>query len=896
MAYEIDGANHHRRKTRLNRDLLQRVMELRQLPGVVEELSQRGVSANNDVSFHDRKNIVPEETEGVFDLVGKDIDVPNSTVGNKGTDELISGAMAVAELMNDEDHSIESRSTAPQSEEALPLTVNSKTYGTESRKSRRKSGNTTKSKRRRRKRNGCMSWLYMLGKGLINLLFASTLTYIAFPCLLFAAVLFYLLDNPIPSFLSGDTTASWWLIFFARQSVTYELAKLIQWFIVNVLALRNKAAVKIFGPLLTLSLIQNQGWSLTFIFWSLADLCLLHGDGDFQQHWLFAYEIDMFSNKNQGGSFLEQEFYLSILISMFLVGVTHSIKNTMLAINFGKNTVRSYKKRQDKLLSDFVLLTEVATLADNLKGQTFRPSSTRFQVRNSWNKFLEVDHRKNEPRPPSRHHRMESCDSPMFEARDLSVLPEDTFDEKEEEDNDDSDDLDDDSDDDSDDEENDKEKDDDHKEKDDDQDDENKDDENSKEAFTNVVSSGSTMAFLKQNLDQFVEPKNMVEQLAMNNVSVADILKFHKAEALMRDENNPLCRALENVGSRTIVMKRSQIIYRRLVKVTKSDPLNYDIIQCLAINRDNTIDEGKEAALRNLFRPDFNDQLTLLQFVQAFDNVYKASRVYDAAVSNSSVMNEVLASVVDRIVWFFLILVILLILQYNPYPLLMSMSSLLVSFAFAMGPSASKFIEGILLIAIRRPYDIGDRIIMSAPTDSTSVNVGDAWIVEDINLWTTKLRHAATNKVATLQNGYIAALRITNCNQSPNALVNLELKVDIQTTDTHKLKIFRERIEDYIQKRPRSYVSLVYFRCDDMDTEQGWALFSIRVRHRLSWQSGGIVLKSKSELLWRCKEICKETGMTYLANINEIHILGKDDGLYTLPEATGIKSSSDKSI
>mmetsp|Transcript_30750 Transcript_30750/g.46623 ORF Transcript_30750/g.46623 Transcript_30750/m.46623 type:complete len:893 (-) Transcript_30750:42-2720(-) len=892
MAYETNSANQNgggrRRKPRLNRDLVARVMTLRQLPGVAEQLSERGVSANNNFSLHGRENIVPEVAGGVFDLVGKDIDVPSSTVGNKGTDELISGAMAVAELMNDDDHTIESTSTAPQSEDTLPLMVNSKTYGTESRKSGRKSGTTAKSKRRRRKSNRCLSWFYKLGKGLINLLFASTLTYIAFPCLLFAAILFYLLDNPIPSFFSGETTASWWLIFIARQSVTYELAKLIQWFIVNELALRNKAAVKIFGPLLTLSLIQNQGWSLTFIFWSLADLCLLHGDGYFQQHWLYAYDIDMFSNKNQGGSFLEQEFYFSILISMFLVGLTHSIKNTMLAINFGKNTVRTYKKRQDKLLSDFVILTEVSTLADNLKGQQFRSSSTRtrIQLRNSWDKFLEVEHKPSQPRTPPRHHRRISSESPMFEARDLSILQEESYDEKEEDDIDDTDDLD--YDDDSDDEENDEE-----------DDDENKDDLSAKEDFTNftnVGSSGSTMAFLKQNLDQFVEPKNMVDQIAMNDVSVADILKFHKAEALMRDDNNPLCRALENVSGRTVIMKRSQAIYRRLVKVTKSDPLHYDIIQCLAINRDNTIDEGKEAAMRSLFRPDFNDQLTLLQFVQAFDNVYKASRVYDAAVSNSSVMNEVLASVVDRIVWFFLILVILLILQYNPYPLLMSMSSLLVSFAFAMGPSASKFIEGILLIAIRRPYDIGDRIILSAPTASTSVNIGEAWIVEDINLWTTKLRHTATNKVATLQNGYIAALRITNCNQSPNALVNLELKVDVKTTDTNKLKIFRERIEDYIQKRPRSYVSLVYFRCDDMDTEQGWALFSIRVRHRLSWQSGGIVLKSKSELLWRCKEICKETGMTYLSNVNEILILDKDDGLETLAEATGIKSSGDKSI
>mmetsp|Transcript_15231 Transcript_15231/g.22462 ORF Transcript_15231/g.22462 Transcript_15231/m.22462 type:complete len:893 (-) Transcript_15231:29-2707(-) len=867
-----------RRRPRLDRELMERVKSLRQLPGFAEELSERGVS--NDISLHGRNNLGPEAD--LFDMVGKDIDVTN-TFGGERTGQLVSGAIAVTKLMNDDDHSGSTgSSTAPPSHsesETLPLTVNSKTYGTE-RKTLRKSGRTTRSKRRHRRSSKFLSCFRNFGKGLIDLLFASTLTYVAFPCLSFAAILFYLLGNPIPAFLPGRTTASWFLIFFARQSVTYESAKLIQSFIVNKLALRNKKAVKMFGPLLTLSLIQNQGWSLTCIFWALADLILLHGDGAFQQHWLYVYNISMFSDKNKGGSFLESEFYLSILISVFLVGVVHSIKNTILAINFGKNMVGTYKKRQDKLLSDFVILTEVATLADKLKSREVKPSSARFELRNSWNKFLEVEHKQSGLKLGALHRREESVDSPMFEAPDLSAVQEETFNENEE-----NDDSEEDSDeDDSEDNDEDDSEDDDEENDGDDRNEEacNEEEENSKEGFSNVGSRATTLSFLKQNLDQWVEPKNMAQQ--MNDVSIADILKFHKAHALMKDANNPLFKALENVGSRNIVIKRSQIIYQRLVKATKSDPLHYDIIQCLAINHDNTIDEGKEAAFRSLFRPDFNDQLTLLQFVQAFDNVYKTSKVYDAAVSNSSIMNEVLGGVVDRVVWFFLMLVILLILQYNPYPLLMSMSSLLVSFAFAMGPSASKFIEGILLIAIRRPYDIGDRIILSAP--ASSIKVGEDWIVEDINLWTTKVRHAATNKVSCLQNGYIAALSITNCNQSPNALINLELKVDIKTTNTHKLKIFRENIEDYIKKRPRSYVSLVYFRCDDMDSEQGWARFSIRVRHRLSWQSDGIVRKSRSELLWRCKELCKETGMEYLSNINEIMIIGKEDGLETIVETT----------
>jgi small-conductance mechanosensitive channel len=69
-------------------------------------------------------------------------------------------------------------------------------------------------------------------------------------------------------------------------------------------------------------------------------------------------------------------------------------------------------------------------------------------------------------------------------------------------------------------------------------------------------------------------------------------------------------------------------------------------------------------------------------------------------------------------------LVVLTILDFNPWPLLVSMSTLFVSFSFAMGSSASKYIEGVLLISLRRPYDLGDRIVIAPDVGPTS-----AWFV-----------------------------------------------------------------------------------------------------------------------------------------------------------------------
>jgi small-conductance mechanosensitive channel len=154
-------------------------------------------------------------------------------------------------------------------------------------------------------------------------------------------------------------------------------------------------------------------------------------------------------------------------------------------------------------------------------------------------------------------------------------------------------------------------------------------------------------------------------------------------------------------------------------------------------------------------------------------------------------------------------LVVLTILDFNPWPLLVSMSTLFVSFSFAMGSSASKYIEGVLLISLRRPYDLGDRIVIAPDVGPTS-----AWFVEDINLYTTTLRLAASNEVATVPNGTIAGNRICNLNRSPNAVCVLQVTLHECIVGNDLLEAYKSQLEKYVEEHPRIWESVVNFRVD----------------------------------------------------------------------------------
>lgn len=92
----------------------------------------------------------------------------------------------------------------------------------------------------------------------------------------------------------------------------------------------------------------------------------------------------------------------------------------------------------------------------------------------------------------------------------------------------------------------------------------------------------------------------------------------------------------------------------------------------------------------------------MVEFVQACDSLYKRMRFFRASVGNASVIDRALENILDGFFYFFLIVFLSSLLHLNLWPLLVSVSTFVLSFTFAVSSSVSKFIEGALLVAARR--------------------------------------------------------------------------------------------------------------------------------------------------------------------------------------------------
>jgi len=161
---------------------------------------------------------------------------------------------------------------------------------------------------------------------------------IAVPLFVAALFLFYVVGNPPWDFIPGTARSAWLLNFLGRQVVTFELARLTQYILIDVILLSSRTLAYFVGPFVTMTAVQSKGWPSCVTAWACWDLLILYGEGEFRSHWLYWTGWKIYSAKSaiSGEYILKSTLYLQFLLAMILVGVITTAKRMMITIHFGR--------------------------------------------------------------------------------------------------------------------------------------------------------------------------------------------------------------------------------------------------------------------------------------------------------------------------------------------------------------------------------------------------------------------------------------------------------------------------------------------------------------------------------------------------------------------------------
>ena len=119
-------------------------------------------------------------------------------------------------------------------------------------------------------------------------------------------------------------------------------------------------------------------------------------------------------------------------------------------------------------------------------------------------------------------------------------------------------------------------------------------------------------------------------------------------------------------------------------------------------------------------------------------------------------------------------------------------------------------------------------------------------------------------------------------------MFNFSLNFELDNVDNGKIDLFRQELVEYLREHPRIYEGLVAFRCDAIDTKLKVAQYSIRIRHRRSWQDAVAVQRDRGELIIFCIKIGKELGINNVQVPIQVEAVSTKETL----EPTGAVDSS----
>jgi Mechanosensitive ion channel len=174
--------------------------------------------------------------------------------------------------------------------------------------------------------------------------------------------------------------------------------------------------------------------------------------------------------------------------------------------------------------------------------------------------------------------------------------------------------------------------------------------------------------------------------------------------------------------------------------------------------------------------------------------------------------------------------------------------------------------KGILLVLVRKPYDVGDRIVIQEPNAAVD-NMGPpsgGWVVEKVDLYSTTVRLGTTREYCTFSNGSLANSRILNLNRSdkPNVFHYLKFAMNVSQD---QLDIFRREVNQYVKDRPRSWIKVVSMRCKAIEIDLQYLQYALIIQHREKWQSFSAIQVDKGEVFTFCLNLMKRLNMNYTA-------------------------------
>ncbi|WEW58653.1 hypothetical protein PRK78_004121 [Emydomyces testavorans] len=297
----------------------------------------------------------------------------------------------------------------------------------------------------------------------------------------------------------------------------------------------------------------------------------------------------------------------------------------------------------------------------------------------------------------------------------------------------------------------------------------------------------------------------------------------------------------------------SHVLARRLYRTFVRDGFETVFSGDLKSAFDN--DEEADAAF-SMFDKDMNGDISMEELESVCVEIGRERKSITASLKDLDSVVSKLNNVFVFIVIIITILVFLTFISTSAASVLASAGSTLLALSWLFSATAQEFLQSIIFVFVKHPFDVGDRVSIYG---NTGANLrGDDYFVKEISLLYTEFKKMEGH-VVQAPNSYLNTLFILNQRRSGGLAEAVPIIVKFGTT-LEQIDALRQRLLEFVLSEKREYQSKVLTELRQV-TENYSITLNVVFFYKSNWQNELLRLQRRNKFICNLMISLQEVGI-----------------------------------
>ncbi|KAI9791142.1 MAG: hypothetical protein M1833_001701 [Piccolia ochrophora] len=297
----------------------------------------------------------------------------------------------------------------------------------------------------------------------------------------------------------------------------------------------------------------------------------------------------------------------------------------------------------------------------------------------------------------------------------------------------------------------------------------------------------------------------------------------------------------------------SQVLARRLYRTFGRQETQTVHQEDLKAAFDN--DEESDAAFQ-MFDKDLNGDISMEELEAVCVEIGRERKSITASLKDLDSVVSKLDSVLFFVVVIITLLVLLSLTSVSAAGVLTSAGSTLLALSWLFAATAQEFLQSVIFVFVKHPFDVGDRVAVYGNTGSKGL--GDDYLVKKISLLYTEFKKLE-GQIVQAPNSYLNTLFILNMRRSGGLAEAVPLTVKFGTT-LEQIDALRQRLLDFVTEEKREYQGKILTELREV-VEAHAITINVVFFYKSNWQNELLRLQRRNKFICAMMVSMQELGI-----------------------------------